>query len=93
MKLILEPDEIAALAKALERWGEVSQVGQAIEECGELLAVLNQHYRGRATADQVAEEVADVMINMAQLARMIGEERVQYYLDAKMRVLFALLEQ
>ena len=61
----------ALLEEAIRQWGEEAQYGMAIEEIGELLTVLNHHWRGRATIHDVAEEIADVQIMLVQLSMML----------------------
>lgn len=65
-------------------WGEASQRGMAIEEMGELLTALNQLSRGRVDNLRVAEESADVLITVLQLAvSSIGIENVTRFLSEK----------
>lgn len=64
------------LQKAIDTWGEDAQLLMALEECGELIAVLSQYIRGRRTKEEVAEEVADVSIMMRQLRLIFGYETV-----------------
>lgn len=69
-------DQVRRLAQlAVEAWGRDEQMRQAQEECAELVSALNQHRRGRISADDLADEVADVAIMLAQLAILLGEER------------------
>lgn len=83
MQITKTENEDSALAMAIELWGIRAQVGMVMEECGELLSALNQFDRNRITADKVAEEIADVTILMAQMAKVFGEDRVQAALNMK----------
>lgn len=85
MHLTKTDTEDSALAAAIDLWGIPAQVGMVIEECGELLTALNRYDRGRATAHEVAEEVADVMILMGQMSKVFGEDLVQEIMDAKVQ--------
>lgn len=54
-------------------WGAQSQLRQLTEECGELIAAVNQYERGRLTVDELASEVADVLIMAAQARDILGQ--------------------
>ncbi len=63
---------------ALKKWGKDSQLSMAMGECGELIAAINRKYtQGRGNLDDVAEEVADVMIMMEQMTLIILLEAEQ----------------
>jgi len=74
----------AILDGALGLWGLHHQIGKVSEECGELLTSLNQFNENRATKEAVAEEVADVIIMMAQMSKAFGDELVQSFIDKKL---------
>ena len=82
------------LKRALETYGFPAQAAQLTEEVGELLAVLNQYRRGRATAQAVKTELADVAIMVMQMEMHIcgDEEGIADELDAKMARLEKRLE-
>jgi NTP pyrophosphatase (non-canonical NTP hydrolase) len=65
-----------AVCVAVAKWGSESQWRMVQEECGELIAAVNQFARSRIGADAVASEVADVIIMMGQARLMLGEELV-----------------
>ena len=67
-------EETCALAVA--RWGSESQVRMVIEECAELTVALLHHLRGRASLDDVASELADVIIVTAQLQLILERANV-----------------
>jgi NTP pyrophosphatase (non-canonical NTP hydrolase) len=52
------------------------QIGIANEEMGELISKLNKYLRGRITADDVCEEIADVEVSFKSLKRYFGEKSV-----------------
>lgn len=74
---------------ALRMWGRAAQWRMLQEECGELIAAINQLDRRRISVDDVAEELADVAIMLGQAAEIVGIERCR---EAKARKL-ARLEQ
>lgn len=76
---------------AVHQWGVASQVGMFHEEVGELLAAINRFDRKRATLDNVAEEVADVLIVTLQLARVFGVGIVARHVARKIDRLRGLL--
>jgi NTP pyrophosphatase (non-canonical NTP hydrolase) len=53
--------------------GAESQQRQCQEECGELIAAINHHRRGKISVDMLAKEVADVMI-MAEQMRLVVKD-------------------
>lgn len=65
-----------AAAEALARYGAEAQIGMIIEECSELIVALSHYRRGRALAEKVAEEYADVLIMLAQLRLILEAEGV-----------------
>ena len=84
-KIINISDEHDALmSKAIVLFGLKSQIGLAIEECGEFLTALNQHDRGRVSSDAVCEEIADVIIVMGQMAKIFNENAVMRHIERKL---------
>jgi NTP pyrophosphatase (non-canonical NTP hydrolase) len=77
-----------AAERAVTLWGREKQLRQLTEECGELIAAVNQHERGRITDDELAAEVADVLICIAQARYVIGQS-----VDAQVSDKLARLEQ
>jgi len=69
--------------QAIETYGTESQIRMAVEEMAELTNALMKMPRGRATAPDVIEEIADVRIMMEQLSFIFGEEAVQQQIDYK----------
>lgn len=76
---------------SLAKWGEDGQYDQAVEECAELITVLKHYRRGKADADEVVAELADVTLMVGQLTWMFGEERVNQAVAAKLAKLDRLL--
>lgn len=59
-------------ARALQAWGKDVQWEMVIEECAELIAIINRSRRGRSSIEEVASEVADVMIVVMQARLILG---------------------
>ena len=93
MRLEKTEREDKALKDAITLWGVTAQVGMVMEECGELLTALNRFDRGRASAKDVAEEIADVQILMGQMAKVFGEELVDNFMDEKVNRLIVRIEK
>lgn len=86
--------DLHALYRAtLEKWGTEGQYDQAIEECAELIAALKHFKRGKADAEAVIAELADVSLMVGQLSYMFGEEKVQAAVQEKLAKLDRLLLQ
>lgn len=69
--------------KAVETYGIDAQRRMAVEEMAELTNALMKQDRGRNTAMDVIDEIADVTIMMQQLAFMYGREVVQERIEYK----------
>lgn len=54
--------------KALSTYGIDAQMWVLVEECGELLNAIAKIKRGRATKEDVIDELADVSIMVKQIA-------------------------
>jgi NTP pyrophosphatase (non-canonical NTP hydrolase) len=77
---------------ALAKWGEEAQFDQAVEECAELIAALKHYKRDKVGCQQIVDELADVALMVGQLSFMLGEERVEQAIEAKLVKLRALLD-
>lgn len=79
------------LTRAIESYGPDAQAEKALEELGELISALARMRSGdpRGTLEQVAEEIADVRIMIAQLCILWGiEDRAvawEYHKLARLR--------
>ena len=60
------------LRRAIEKYGEPTQIIVAIEECAELQKELTKALRGKLDAEHLAEEIADVQIILWQLCCMFS---------------------
>ncbi len=73
--------------ETIEKWGVMSQIGMANEEMGELITSLNQYFRNRVDEEAVAEEIADVILMMQEMAYIFGRDKViKWYNIKKQRV-------
>lgn len=70
--------------RAINHYGWYKQELQATEEMGELLAVLNQHKRGKVSREDVISEIADVMVMCEQLALIYGKTEVKQEMFMKL---------
>ena len=76
-------DEV--LEAAINKWGYDTQIDMAMGECGEFIAeVVRWRTQGRGTVQSVCEEVADVIIMMLQLRKMIGPSVVDASVASKL---------
>lgn len=62
----------SVISEAVKHYGDESRKLIAIEECAELINALAKESRGRSTADDIIEEIADVIIACEQLAIIYG---------------------
>lgn len=77
-----EFDEI--IKRAIDTFGKDAQIQMLFEEMAELQNALCKLARNRGTADQVCEEIADVMIMCLQMAHIYGTKRVEQWANRKM---------
>ena len=59
--------------EAIDAWGVHAQAGMVAEECGELVAALNQFLRGRVSGVSVLRDVADVQIMLRQIVEIVAD--------------------
>ena len=65
-------NEGKVLSQAIQRYGMVAQVNMMFEEMSELQKELCKHLRGKDTLPEIAEEIADVEIMLAQMKSIFG---------------------
>lgn len=82
-----------ACQRAVELWGAAAQWRMVQEECGELVAAVNRFDRGRTVVVELAEEVADVTILMAQARLMLGANVVDDAIERKLARLEKQIEE
>lgn len=71
----MSDNERAVLDKAMQTWGFGGNFGMLVEECGELLAAMNQLCRGRVDEDAVITELADVSLVVDAFASYFGYDK------------------
>ena len=76
---------------ALAKWGEEAQFDQAVEECAELIVALKHFKRDKVDLQEIVDELADVALMVGELSFMLGEERVEQAIEAKLCKLKLLL--
>lgn len=69
---------------AIDTFGESAQLTMVIEECGELLSAFAKLQRGRATLEDAASEVADVLVVVLQYSELLGQRIVADHLRHKL---------
>ena len=70
--------------RIVNHYGVENQEGMMIEECSELITALRHKARGRATADDIIDELADVMIMAQQLSIIYGQRKVENRINEKL---------
>ena len=86
------------LEKAVDTYGLENQLLQGVEECAEFIQAVNKWRRAKCREDvkdaveHLAEEIADCIIMMEQAKIMVGEHRVNWWVDFKMNRLKEELE-
>lgn len=94
MKTIFTQSQIELMQNALDKWGLNAQVGQAVEECAELIVALQKHVNRSVksgTVESILDEMADVQMMIAQmrLALEIDDDTFHKRIAEK----FAMLEK
>ena len=88
MKVEFTENEVAIMQTALDQWGLSAQVGQAIEECAELIVAL-QKFINRTpkmeSIDVITDEIADVemMLSQLRLALDIDDDTLRKRIEYK----------
>lgn len=77
-------DRLSLYNAAIAKWGVGAQKNMAYEEIGELLTALARDDRGRATAEDIITELADVTIMCEQLATILGYDLYELELERKL---------
>lgn len=82
-----------ALKKVIERFGKDSQIVVAIEELAELIKELTKRLRGCENFYEIAEEIADVEVMIAQLKQIFKcEDTVNETIELKIQRTLKLLD-
>ena len=67
MNRIFNKQKAATLKRAVDCFGETSQLIVAVEECSELQKEITKYIRGKRCPENIAEEIADVLIMIGQI--------------------------
>ena len=81
--------------RAIEKYGEILQMDQCIEECAELIQAINKFKRKRRSIDtltNLAEEAADVKIMVRQMEMILNDINVDDWVAFKIKRLADRLE-
>lgn len=79
--------------EAIRTWGIDAQAQMAEEEAAEFIVASKHHSRGKASIEDVIDELADIRIMYEQLAQFLGQERVEDRIEVKMGRLRERLEE
>jgi hypothetical protein len=80
--------------KAIETWGEVSQIDMVFEESAELQKELCKHLRGKGNIERISEEIADLEIMLEQMKVLFKiHALVKEYKEFKIARLEGLIEE
>lgn len=90
---VTKAEEVELYCDAIKKWGDQAQVMMVYEEMAELQKELCKNWRGRDNIEQIAEEVADVLIVLGQLEIIYSiQQRVSQHKAAKLARLRARIE-
>ncbi len=81
------------IKRAVLHFGAEAQTRKAVEECNELSLALLHALDGRANIDNIAEEIADVEIMIAQLRLVYGDKQIDDWKAIKISRLSARTEE
>lgn len=83
-----------AIIEAIKTFGKDSQCKIAIEEMAELTKEICKNFRGEENVNQIAEEIADVKIMLAQLEFLFCcSDKVNKWIDIKLRRLDKMIQR
>lgn len=85
-------DEDFVFNMAIEKYGAYAQSLMLLEEMAELQKEICKSYRGKDNAEQIAEEIADVEIMLAQIKMIYGvADKASAWREAKVKRLWERL--
>lgn len=90
-----EPTEEDVLKTAIATYGNEAQLCVAMEECAELIQAISKYKRyGSKAQEQLAEEIADILIVVEEVKLICGikDEQLKFYHDKKIARLKERLE-
>ncbi len=93
MELDLTDDDIKLFKMCKKRWGEDYQINKLIEELNEAAAVLARFKNNEAHYYEINEELADVLVMIAQYSWMNNQGEFIYdYIKKKQKKVWKLLK-
>lgn len=75
--------EIYILKKAIETWGNESQIELMIEEMSELTQAIQKNKRGKDNLDNIHEEIADVSLMIEQMNMIFDKSEINKWKELK----------
>jgi len=75
MRLHFTDNEVKIMEQCLKKWGLQTQIGQAVEECAELIAVLQKYTYSSGNdcdVEKILDEIADVEMMLGQMRLCLG---------------------
>ena len=71
-------------SKAAKIWGMLGQLAILQEECAECISAISRFNRGRTDTTPIAEEIADVIVCMQSVIKVLNvEDKVKFYMEKK----------
>ena len=87
-------EEDKVYQNAIDLFGITSQKVMVIEEMSELIKELCKELRDRGDVDNIADELADVEITLAQIKKIYDiHDKVEEHKDFKLKRLSAIMEK
>ena len=73
------------IKKSIRHYGKELISTIAMEECAELIQAISKYKRGKPDKDNMAEEIADVLISIENMKYIAGisDKKIQKWIDYK----------
>lgn len=75
------------IKKSIRHYGKGLIATIAMEECAELIQAISKYKRGKPDKDNIAEEIADVLISIENMKYVAGisDKKIQKWIDYKQK--------
>lgn len=75
------------IKKSIRHYGKQLISTIAMEECAELIQAINKYQRGKPDKNNMAEEIADVLISIENMKYVAGisDKKIQKWIDYKQK--------
>lgn len=75
------------IKKSIRHYGKSLIATIAMEECAELIQAISKYKRGKPDKDNMAEEIADVLISIENIKYIAGisNKKIQKWIDYKQK--------